>query len=239
MNSGLFIGLILLPLLGLACLLWWRFRGSGKGKEVVSVADRNHRSLKRYHYGPGPAPPETASTAGPALTNRPPSSQLPPTENLRTSAEQKLPLPQSAIQAVRSSAAGTAKSSQEVIEVPSAVADKKLTAVPQPSSRPASKTTGSVLDVLGVDAPAAPAAAQLPAPVANATPPFVAAPDDEPIAESLFDNPLTAATPTQNDEANRLIARELRRQNRAALQAATAGQQAALTSLLAENNPPR
>lgn len=233
MNAALFTGLILLPLLGLVCLLWWRFGGSGKGKEIVLVAASNHRSLKRFHYGPGPAPPAMESAAAPPPKTRNPLSQLLPEEDFRAQAEKKPP-----------SAAGTEASPQELAEPatksPPTVAEKELAAVPQPTSpRPASNATVSVLDVLAVDAPAAPTAAKWPAAVAEATPPSSAAAEDESVAESLFDNPLTAATPTKNDEANRLTAAALRRRNRAALQAASARQLAALTNLLAENNPPR
>jgi hypothetical protein len=58
------------------------------------------------------------------------------------------------------------------------------------------------------------------------------------VPPALFSNPLTEATRTKNDEANRQAAVELKKRNRAALRTGTDGQKAALTALITETATP-
>ncbi|RYF46251.1 MAG: hypothetical protein EOO38_14475 [Cytophagaceae bacterium] len=86
-----------------------------------------------------------------------------------------------------------------------------------------------MFDVLGLNEPAS----------AVDEVPTATAPEDDSVPESLFDNPVSADAPTKNDKANRAAAAELRRRTREAIKAEAGSNRAALTSLLAENNPPR
>ena len=75
----------------------------------------------------------------------------------------------------------------------------------------------NVLDMLGIDNAA----------TAEAT-----------VPQALYSNPLTEATRTKNDEANRQAAVELKQRNRAALRTGTDGQKAALAALIKEGPVP-
>ncbi|GAC1601773.1 MAG: hypothetical protein NVS3B25_29830 [Hymenobacter sp.] len=66
--------------------------------------------------------------------------------------------------------------------------------------------------------------------VAN-MPPEVPDDPDEPIAATLFHNPLTAPAPTANDQANRAAEIALRQQRRARITAGSAAQRGALNGL--------
>ncbi|UOQ83226.1 hypothetical protein [Hymenobacter sp. 5414T-23] len=112
------------------------------------------------------------------------------------------------------------------------------------SSRHAPSAKLNVLDMLGTDGTAtakneATAAAEL-KPVVGEEPAMAASAnaEDAPVPAMLFTNPLTEATGTKNDEANRQAAVELKKRKRAALRTGTDGQKAALAALITEAAAP-
>jgi hypothetical protein len=124
-----------------------------------------------------------------------------------------------------------------VVETPETPAEPVVVTEPAesdvatPEPLPASSSTGrSVLDMVGLNTPkAAPEASAESQEVRPVTP--GADEEDDTVAESLYDNPLTAAAPTANDNANRLTAVQLKQKQRAALAAKSNNQKAALTAL--------
>ncbi|MGI4734211.1 MAG: hypothetical protein ACRYG7_03440 [Janthinobacterium lividum] len=237
MTPTLFILLILVPIAGLVGLLWWRFGGKNKEKAAPLVASENHASVTRRHYGPAPAPPVVAPlVAAPPLAADNPLSQLMPEEDFKAQKEKDLQAEADRIEAEQRQTAEEAsqqptfpETGPDQTEQAKAPKVSPATTPQQLSSRYAPGATVSVFDVLGLNETA---------PVVDEAP-TATAPEDDSVPESLFDNPVSADAPTKNDKANRAAAAELRRRTREAIKAEAGGNKAALTSLLAENNPPR
>lgn len=222
MHAVLFL-LLLLVFVALLALLWWRFKGSGKPKEVVQVATTNHKSLRSYHYGPAPLPPVMApSVAAPPLATNSPLAMLMPEEDFRAKEEQDLQA-----EADRQEAAQMEQREREQVLVVVAAADKVAAETPVPAvpaiAAPPASIAASVLDMLGI----ADQLSSVTAAVADDDS------DDDSVAEALYDNPLTTATLTKNDVANRRATVELRQRRRAALTAKSSDQKATLATLLA------
>ncbi|TYZ06120.1 hypothetical protein FY528_19535 [Hymenobacter lutimineralis] len=109
---------------------------------------------------------------------------------------------------------------------------------PLQSSRHAPGAKVNVLDMLSTDRtdPAvAPATAEA-ATAADSEPAEPEAAGEATVPQAIYSNPLTEATRTRNDEANRKAAAELRKSNRAALRIGTDSQKAALTALIKEGS---
>ena len=235
MSAVLFVLLIFVPTVGLLGLLWWRFGGKGEQKTAPAVAPTNHPSIARRHYGFVPAivaPP----VAAPPLAAGNPLAQLMPEEDFRAQEEKEIQAEADRIEAEEAEQREAAEQASSPVAGPNET-EVAAEAEPQPvapaaqlvSSRHAAGATVSVFDALGLDEPA---------PVVDELP-TAAAPEDDTVAESLFYNPFSVDAPTKNDKANSLTKAELRRLTREAIQAEAGGTKAALTSLLAENNPPR
>lgn len=229
----LWIGLFVVLILGLlVALLWWRFKGGGMDKNEKPVVVGNHPSIAQRHYGPAPAPPVAAPlVAAPPLSADSPLSQLMPEEDFRAQEEKDIQAEADRIEAEEAEqreAAEQASQQPALSKVLEALEEVPAAAPELRSSRHAAGAV-SVFDALGLDEPA---------PVVNELP-AAAAPDDDTVAESLFYNPFTVAAPSKNDKANNLTRAELRRRTREAIQAEAGANKAALTTLLAENNPPR
>lgn len=243
----LWIGLFVVLILGLlVALLWWRFKGGGMDKQEKPVAVGNHPSIAQRHYGPPPAPPVAAPlVAAPPLAADNPLSQLMPEEDFRAQEEKAIQAEADRIEAEEAEqreAAEQASQQPALPEVPEAAEAPEEVPAAAPELRSSRHAAGavSVFDALGLDEPA-PVADELPAaaaPVADELPTATAL-DDDTVAESLFYNPFTVAAPSKNDKANNLTRAELRRRTREAIQAEAGANKAALTTLLAENNPPR
>ncbi|QNE42274.1 hypothetical protein F1C16_21855 (plasmid) [Hymenobacter sp. NBH84] len=119
--------------------------------------------------------------------------------------------------------------------------EKETPAPPLLSSRHAPGARVNVLDLLGTDEAAVTkgqeAAAAEVKPVVGEEPASEDA-EDAPVPKALFANPLTEATRTKNDEANRQAAVELKKRNRAALRTGTDGEKAALAALITKGAAP-
>ncbi|SHJ79696.1 hypothetical protein SAMN02745146_0196 [Hymenobacter daecheongensis DSM 21074] len=253
MQAALFFLLVLLPLAALLGLVWWRFTGNGKGEPEVLVATSNHRSVRSFHYGPKPAP--APAEAAPPLSADNPISRLMPEEDFRAKEEQELQAEADRMEAdqitarelaATESAVDAAAENEAAIpaEVP-ATEESEATpadaAPPVVSSVHALGTAAvSVFDRLGIDEPESPTTAGKEAAAVPATETATgaetahSAPEsaaDDAVPESLYDNPITTAAPTKNDQANQLKQVELRQRKRAALAAKNASQKAALTGL--------
>ncbi|GAA4366057.1 hypothetical protein GCM10023185_36920 [Hymenobacter saemangeumensis] len=94
-----------------------------------------------------------------------------------------------------------------------------------------------MLDLLGADTAAVgkKLATTEAAPTAQAP---AAAAEVDTVPQALYTNPLTEATGTKNDEANRKAEVELKKRARAALRTGTEGQKAALAALITEATAP-
>jgi hypothetical protein len=232
----LWIGLFVVLILGLlVALLWWRFKGGGMDKKEKPVAVGNHPSIMQRHYGPAPAPPVAPPlVAAPPLAADSPLSQLMPEEDFRAQEEKDIQAEADRIEAEEAEqreAAEQASQQPALPEVPEAAEAPEEVPAAAPTLRSLRHAAGavSVFDALGLDE-LAQVVDELPT---------AAAPDDDTVAEALFYNPFTAAAPSKNDKANSLTRAELRRRTREAIQAEAGGNKAALTTLLAENNPRR
>ncbi|SMB79278.1 hypothetical protein SAMN00120144_3105 [Hymenobacter roseosalivarius DSM 11622] len=238
MKMALFVALALI-LLGVLSGLAWR-RIKGKARSIDLVAKSNHKSVWSSHYGPATILPkrEPVTTVPPPAAGSP-LSKLMPAEDLRVQEEQ-------AKAAARADAAPGAEPEQQQEQAakqpnePEDVTRKEAPTLPLRSSRHAPGAKVNVLDMLGTDKAAA--TGRKPA-IADATPvavaaPSAAAPTDDAVPPTLYANPLTEATRTRNDEANRQAAVALKQRNRAALRTGTDGQKAALAALITEGAAP-
>lgn len=253
MQAALFFLLVLLPLAALLGLVWWRFTGSGKGKPEVLVATSNHRSVRSFHYGPKPTP--APDEAAPPLSADNPISRLMPEEDFRAKEEQELQAEADRIEADQITArelaatesAVDAKAEPEAATPAEVPATQESEAMPADAAPPVVSSVHalgtaavSVFDRLGIDEPESPTTAGIEeaasptietAAEANAAHLAPVAKADDAVPESLYDNPITTAAPTKNDQANQLKQVELRQRKRAALAAKNASQKAALTGL--------
>ena len=249
-------------LIGVLSGLAWR-RAKNKGQLADLVARSNHKSVWSFHYGPASVLPirDTANVSPPSAADSPLSQLIPEDieakeqqvkaeEAARVEAAQTLenegqPQPTGQPDEAGSTSAATAGSSTDA--TPPQVKEgpaKETPAAQLLSSRHAPGATVNVLDLLGTDAPAvaqspATAAAEV-KPVVGEEPAQPASTDteDASVPQTLFTNPLTEATRTKNDEANRQAAVELKRRNRVALRTGTDGQKAALAALITETAAP-
>ncbi|GAA3979741.1 hypothetical protein [Hymenobacter antarcticus] len=234
MKMALFIILALFLLGVLSGIAWKRIKS--RAKKVDLIAKSNHKSVWSFHYGPAPViPVREPATAAPALTPDNPLSQLMPEEDFRAKEEQEI-----ADEAARVEAAQAAEREETRVAFPAADEQAPAAEPEAPESAPllaSSRHAPGAFDVLalvGNDVPApAPAAVAASQPVAASVPL-----DDEKVSQAIYDNALTEATRTKNDAANRQAAAELRKRKRAAFQAGTDGQKAALTALITETNAP-
>lgn len=253
MQAALFFLLVLLPLAALLGLVWWRFTGRGKGKPEVLVATSNHRSVRSFHYGPKPTP--APAEAAPPVSADNPISRLMPEEDFRAKEEQELQAEADRMEADQITArelaatesAADAAAENEAAMTAEVPATEEAEATPTDGAPPVVSSVHalgtaavSVFDRLGIDEPESPTTtgmeeAAFPtietastADTSHSAP--VAAADDA-VPESLYDNPITTAAPTKNDQANQLKQVELRQRKRAALAAKNASQKAALTGL--------
>ncbi|UYZ61274.1 flagellar biosynthesis protein FlhF [Hymenobacter latericus] len=213
MRSGILLLVVVLALVALAALLWWRFKGSGRPAAPAATATRNHHSLRTFHYAPAGDTPKAAVPAGSAAAGAALASLL-PAEDLEAPAPDQLPAEIVPADDVANSPQAAPPEAPE--DAPGPVTDEAQ----RPASiRHAAGAVAVLLDTVD-EAPAAVPAASLPA----------SDPDEEP-AEALFHNPLTAPAPTANDQANRAAEIALRQQRRARMSADAAAQRAALNDL--------
>ena len=234
MKMALFIILALFLLGVLSGIAWKRIKS--RAKKVDLVAKSNHKSVWSFHYGPAPViPVREPATAAPALTPDNPLLRLMPEEDFRAQEKQAI-----ADEAARVEAAQAAEREETKVAFPAADEQAPAAESEAPESAPllaSSRHAPGAFDVLalvGNDVPA-------PAPAAGAASQSVAASvplDDEQVSQAIYDNALTEATRTKNDAANRQAAAELRKRKRAAFQAGSDGQKAALTALITETNAP-
>ncbi|WP_208133282.1 hypothetical protein [Hymenobacter sp. BT559] len=253
---ALLVAFALFLLAVLSGLAWRRARN--KGPKADLVAKRNHKSVWSFHYGPASVIPirETAKLS-PRVAAASPLTQL-IAEDIEAKEQQAKAEEAARVgEAQALEAAGWMPLSEQPDEADSAAAETAVSstaasspdeegdiakemAAPLLSSRYAPGARLNVLDLLGTDeaAPArfqAAAAAEVkPAAGEETAAPASAPPDDDTVPQTLFTNPLTEATGTKNDEANRQAAVELKKRNRAALRTGTAGQKAALAALITE-----
>ena len=249
-------------ILGVLSGLAWR-RAKNKGQQADLVAKSNHKSVWSFHYGPASVlPTREAANVSPRPAADSPLSQLIPEdieakehqvkaeEAARYESAQALEKegqhhadaqPDEPDSPVAATTASSADATPPKVQDGSA---KEPPAAPLLSSRHAPGAGINVLDLLGTDeAPVAKAqaiAATMVMPVVGEEPakPASADAEDAPVPPTLFTNPLTEATGTQNDEANRRAAVELKKRNRAALRTGTDGQKAALAALITETAAP-
>jgi len=184
------------------------------------VATTNHSSVRAFHYK---APAHlTPAVAPPPIAANNPLARLLPEDQYRLQQDLELQA-----EADRAEAEAMEQREQaELIPATDAPVDPApempIASAPVVAAAPSAPAAVFVLELLGVTKQ--PAAAPAASTDEDA---------DEPIAEALYENPLTTPAPTKNDEANRLTAVALRQRNRAALKTKTNGdQKAALLALL-------
>ncbi|MCC2548505.1 hypothetical protein LJY25_18805 [Hymenobacter sp. BT175] len=249
-------------LIGVLSGLAWR-RGRNKGPKADLVAKSNHKSVWSFHYGPASVIPirETAKVSPRSGADSPLSQLIPEDieakeqqvkaeETARVEEAQALenevrPQPTEQADEAASTPAATAVSSTATI--PKEAKEDPVRDTPAAqllSSRHAPGAKLNVLDMLGTDEAAtakiqATAAAEVnPGVGEEPAQPAGAKAEDAPVPATLFNNPLTEATGTKNDEANRQAAVELKKRKRAALRTGTDGQKAALAALITEAAAP-
>ena len=249
-------------LIGVLSGLAWR-RAKNKGPKADLVAKSNHKSVWSFHYGPASVIPiRENAVASPRSAADSPLSQLiledieakahqvQAEEAARVEEAQALenegwPQPteqpgEAASTPAATAGSSTATTSKEDKEDPA----EETPAAQLLSSRHAPGAKVNVLDLLGTDEPAvakgpATAAAEVKQGVGEEpAQPASADAENTPVPQTLFTNPLTEATRTKNDEANRKAAVELKKRNRAALRTGTDGQKAALAALITETTAP-
>lgn len=246
-------------LVGVLSGLAWR-RARNKGPKADLVAKSNHKSVWSFHYGPSSVLPirESAKESPRSAADNPLSQLIP--EDIEAKEQQvkkekeardeeaqeleKEGQPQfdqhpdeSESATAETAVLSTDGKPSDVIDDP----EKETPAAPLLSSRHAPGAKVNVLDILGTDEAAmtkayATAATEV-TPVVGEEPASANA-EDAPVPQRLFTNPLTEATGTKNDEANRRAAVELKKRNRAALRTGTNGEKAALAALITEAAAP-
>jgi len=235
MKMAFIVVLTLFLLFALSGLAWRRIKSKSKPADLV--AKSNHCSVWSFHYGPAtilpsrevvaPSPP---STPGKAL------ARLMPDEDQRVQEEQA----RAAAAADSEGARNSATEQAQQPDTPEPPAGKDAGAASLQSSRHAPGAKVNVLELLGTDrteSAAAPAPAEA-ATAAGSAPAEPEAAGEATVPQAIYSNPLTEATRTRNDEANRKAAADLRKRNRAALRTGTDGQKAALTALIKEGSAP-
>lgn len=249
-------------LIGVLSGLAWR-RGRNKGPKAYLVAKSNHKSVWSFHYGPASVIPirETLRVSPRSAADSPLSQLIPEDieakeqqvkKEKEAQAEEPQILEKEGRPQVNQQPDGAASATAETAVSstdgkPSDVIEevaKETPAAQLLSSRHAPGTKLNVLDMPGTDEAAtaknqATAAAEV-KPVVGEEPVMAATAnaEDAPVPATLFTNPLTEATGTKNDEANRQAAVELRKRKRAALRTGTDGQKAALAALITEAAAP-
>jgi hypothetical protein len=251
MKMALFIAFALL-FIGVLSGLAWR-RTKSKGKKPDLVAKSNHKSVWSFHYGPASVLPIRETTVSPRLAADSPLTQLIPEDieakeqqakaeeaQAREKESRKQVSDEADSTVVKTGESSTAATPPDGKEDPA----KQTPAAQLLSSRHAPGAKLNVLDILGTDE-ATGAKVQVTAtaegkPVPEEEPAKAAstAPEGDAVPQTLFANPLTEATHTKNDEANRQAAVELKKRKRAALRMGTDGQKAALTALITETAAP-
>jgi len=217
MSPVLFVVLIFLPAVALAGLLFWRFKSTPKQEIETLVATTNHKSVKSFHYGPAPVLPPPV--AGRPLAKDDALSQLMPEEDFKQ--KQKEIEEANRLEAEEAERREAAEAATQVTKDATSTAESALEQAEKleasRNSPQVADATVSVLDTLSVDT--------------------VVASKDEELPDTVYDNPLGAASapPTKNDISNRAAEIEVRKQQRAARQKQSAVQKDILTSLLAEN----
>ena len=260
MKMALLIAFALL-FIGVVSGFAWR-RSKNKGKKTDLVAKSNHKSVWSFHYGPASVIPiREMTTASPTPAADSPLTQLIP-EDIEAKEKQVKAAEAARIESAQALATeGRQQLSGQPGEEPATTAQTAVSptdarppdadddpenepAAPLLSSRHAPGARVNVLDLLGTDEAAvtkdqATAAAEV-KPLAGEGPAKPASGDaeDAPVPHTLFANPLTEATRTKNDEANRHAVVELKKRNRSALRTGTDGQKAALAALITEGAAP-
>jgi len=243
MKVALFVILALLLLGVLSGLAWKRIKS--RAKKVDLVAKSNHKSLRSFHYGPASViPAQEPATAAPPLAPDNPLSLLMPEEDFRAKEEMEI-----AGEAARVEAAQAAEREEAQVALPAA--DELVPAAepkaldPGPllaSSRHAPGASVNVFDVLGLLGNDAPAPVPVTVPVEAPQPvAAMATGDNEPVADALYDNPVspTSTARTKNDAANTQAALTLRQRNRAALQARLAPEKTAMAAFTTDTKQAR
>lgn len=233
MKMAFIVMFTLFLLFALSCLAWRRIKSKSKPADLV--AKSNHRSVWSFHYGPATILPsrEVVEPSPPPATGNA-LARLMPDEDQRVQEEQ-----------ARAVAAADSEATKKPIpeqaqqrDTPGPSAGKDAGAAPLQSSRHAPGAKVNVLELLGTDrlAPTvAPSTAEA-VTVADSEPAESEAGGEATVPQAIYSNPLTEATRTKNDEANRKAAAELRKSNRAALRIGTDSQKAALTALIKEGS---
>ncbi|WP_426491403.1 hypothetical protein [Hymenobacter sp. 102] len=195
-------------LFALSGLAWRRIKSKSKPADLV--AKSNHHSVWSFHYGPAtilPSREVVAPSPPPATGNA--LARLMPDEDQRVQQEQARAAAAADSEATKNR---TAEQAQQP-DTPGLASGKDAAAAPLQSSRHAPGAKVNVLDILGTDRPAptvAPATAEA-ATVADSEPAEPEAAREATVPQAIYSNPLTEATRTKNDEANRKAAAELRK----------------------------
>jgi hypothetical protein len=234
MQTALLICLVFVPLLAIVGLIVLVRKHRKNPAPKSLVAETNHKSVRSFHYEVGGAAKPAAPVAAPPIAANNPLARLMGEKDYRAQQdqeEQDLQAEADRLEAEQMEARELAASAvAETPAEPVVVTEPAESDVATPGPLPASSTGRSVLDMVGLNTPkAAPDALAESQEVRPVTP--VADEEDDTVAESLYDNPLTAAAPTANDTANRLTAVQLKQKQRAALAAKSTNQKAALTAL--------
>lgn len=230
MHALLPLALVVFSVAALVAVFAWRKRQGAAGS-TATVAKTNHKSVRTFQYAPPPALAPAA--AAPELPVTSILTQLLPEEEFKAQQEREIQQEadqQEAAEALARQSAATPQTAANVAPAPAAPAPTtKIEAtapVVAPEAAPVvAPAPLSVLDRLAVANPAA-----TPAPVA-------AEPVDETVPPALLDNPVTAPAPTANDKENRRVGNDLRQRQRAALQANSAQQKAAMSAIYGANAP--
>ncbi|SNR98943.1 hypothetical protein [Hymenobacter mucosus] len=233
MKMAFIVVLTLFLLVALSCFAWRRIKG--KSKPVDLVAKSNHQSVWSFHYGPATIlpPREPAAQPPPPAADGNVLAKLMPDEDLRVKEDQARAAAAARAEALQNADSERAQQPAKQPDEPQTTLEKAAPTAPLKSSRHTPGAKVNVLELLGTDK--ATAAEQ---PVTTTTEEALAATAEATVSQALYSNPLTEATRTKNDEANRKAAVELKRRNRAALRTGTDGQKAALTALIKEGTAP-
>ncbi len=208
MKMAFIVVFTLFLLFALSGLAWRRIKSKSKPADLV--AKSNHHSVWSFHYGPAtilPSREVVAPSPPPATGNA--LARLMPDEDQRVQQEQARAAAAADSEATKNR---TAEQAQQP-DTPGLASGKDAAAAPLQSSRHAPGAKVNVLDILGTDRPAptvAPATAEA-ATVADSEPAEPEAAREATVPQAIYSNPLTEATRTKNDEANRKAAAELRK----------------------------
>jgi hypothetical protein len=206
------LGLVLIPVLLLMILLWWRFYGGGKDSLRTTGTTKfgNYRSLRTYRYEVRDFVPEIPA-AGP---NPLPGNILDELVSEEQYEEQYLAAQKAATTPVGAHTNGE-----------TSMADSGK------SPDPASVLTGMVEAERDEDT-------LVSGPITSSDA-FPEIDQETSPAQSLYDNPLTAPAPTDNDKRNRQAEIELKKRQRAALKTNSQSAQYVLSELFSPDSPAR